>query len=115
MWVFEEILPCGEKLTDAINRTNENVKYLLGIKLGHNVVAGPDLENVAWIKYATVDSNRFTAMAISNIALADIDVPKSFLESFPKNVKGSLGDLIHWYICWKNIVKSIYGSDDTLQ
>ncbi|KAJ0758119.1 putative PRONE domain-containing protein [Helianthus annuus] len=49
----------------------------------------------AWIKYATVDSNRFTVMAISNIALADIGVPKSFLESFPKNVKGSLGVLIH--------------------
>ncbi|KAF5783720.1 putative glycerol-3-phosphate dehydrogenase (NAD(+)) [Helianthus annuus] len=50
MWVFEEILPCGEKLTDAINRTNENVKYLLGIKLGHNVVAGPDLENFLIIR-----------------------------------------------------------------
>ncbi|KAF8028946.1 hypothetical protein BT93_E1579 [Corymbia citriodora subsp. variegata] len=45
MWVFEEILPSGEKLTDVINSTNENVKYLPGIKLGHNVVAIPDLEN----------------------------------------------------------------------
>lgn len=45
MWVFEEILPSGEKLTDVINRTNENVKYLPGIKLGSNVVADPDLEN----------------------------------------------------------------------
>ncbi|KAH0467068.1 hypothetical protein IEQ34_004306 [Dendrobium chrysotoxum] len=45
MWVFEEVLPCGEKLSDAINRTNENVKYLNGVKLGKNVVADPDLEN----------------------------------------------------------------------
>ncbi|KAM2014393.1 hypothetical protein ACFX16_045057 [Malus domestica] len=45
MWVFEETLPSGEKLTDAINRNNENVKYLPGIKLGKNVVADPDLEN----------------------------------------------------------------------
>ncbi|XP_023735218.1 glycerol-3-phosphate dehydrogenase [NAD(+)] [Lactuca sativa] len=45
MWVFEETLPSGEKLTDVINQTNENVKYLPGIKLGHNVVADPDLEN----------------------------------------------------------------------
>ncbi|KAJ9562467.1 hypothetical protein OSB04_007627 [Centaurea solstitialis] len=45
MWVFEETLPSGEKLTDVINRTNENVKYLPGIKLGSNVVADPDLEN----------------------------------------------------------------------
>ncbi|KAH1193595.1 Glycerol-3-phosphate dehydrogenase [NAD(+)] [Glycine max] len=33
MWVFEEKLPSGEKLTDVINKTNENVKYLPGIKL----------------------------------------------------------------------------------
>ncbi|CAN1153698.1 Glycerol-3-phosphate dehydrogenase [NAD(+)] [Linum perenne] len=45
MWVFEETLPSGEKLTDVINRTNENVKYLPGIKLGKNVIADPDLEN----------------------------------------------------------------------
>ncbi|KAI3501018.1 hypothetical protein L1887_36848 [Cichorium endivia] len=45
MWVFEETLPSGEKLTDVINDTNENVKYLPGIKLGRNVVADPDLEN----------------------------------------------------------------------
>ncbi|XP_014505350.1 glycerol-3-phosphate dehydrogenase [NAD(+)] isoform X2 [Vigna radiata var. radiata] len=45
MWVYEETLPSGEKLTDVINRTNENVKYLPGIKLGQNVVADPDLEN----------------------------------------------------------------------
>ncbi|KAL3829541.1 hypothetical protein ACJIZ3_018343 [Penstemon smallii] len=45
MWVFEEILPNGEKLTEVINRTNENVKYLPGIKLGRNVVADPNLEN----------------------------------------------------------------------
>ncbi|KAK1568092.1 hypothetical protein Q3G72_020473 [Acer saccharum] len=45
MWVFEETLPSGEKLSDVINRTNENVKYLPGIKLGKNVIADPDLEN----------------------------------------------------------------------
>ncbi|XP_064982372.1 glycerol-3-phosphate dehydrogenase [NAD(+)]-like [Musa acuminata AAA Group] len=45
MWVFEEILPGGEKLSKAINQTNENVKYLPGIKLGKNVIADPDLEN----------------------------------------------------------------------
>ncbi|KAG8501505.1 hypothetical protein CXB51_003802 [Gossypium anomalum] len=43
--VFEETLQNGEKLTDAINRTNENVKYLPGIKLGKNVIADPDLDN----------------------------------------------------------------------
>ncbi|KAI3950323.1 hypothetical protein MKW92_025810 [Papaver armeniacum] len=51
MWVFEETLPNGEKLTDIINTTNENIKYLPGIKLGHNVVADPDLEHAATIGY----------------------------------------------------------------
>ncbi|XP_015579541.2 glycerol-3-phosphate dehydrogenase [NAD(+)] isoform X1 [Ricinus communis] len=45
MWVFEETLPSGEKLSDVINRTNENVKYLPGIKLGKNVIADPDIDN----------------------------------------------------------------------
>ncbi|GFP94096.1 glycerol-3-phosphate dehydrogenase [NAD(+)] [Phtheirospermum japonicum] len=45
MWVYEEILPNGEKLSQVINRSNENVKYLPGIKLGKNVIANPDLEN----------------------------------------------------------------------
>ncbi|XP_020252155.1 glycerol-3-phosphate dehydrogenase [NAD(+)]-like [Asparagus officinalis] len=45
MWVFEEVLPTGDKLTDKINQINENIKYLPGIKLGKNVVADPNLEN----------------------------------------------------------------------
>lgn len=45
MWVFEETLANGEKLSEVINQTNENVKYLPGIKLGKNVVADPDLEH----------------------------------------------------------------------
>lgn len=71
MWVYEEILPCGEKLSEHINRTKVprtfatvtaslsrilcidcplfilqvNAKYLPKIHLGDNVVADPDLEN----------------------------------------------------------------------
>ncbi|XP_010912925.1 glycerol-3-phosphate dehydrogenase [NAD(+)] isoform X1 [Elaeis guineensis] len=45
MWVYEETLHTGEKLSEVINQTNENVKYLPGIKLGNNVIADPDLEN----------------------------------------------------------------------
>eukprot|EP00887_Chlorella_sp_A99_P008019 scaffold12.g8019.t1 len=65
MWVYEETLPDGRKLTDAINEAHENVKYLpgerapaqqsavpnrrrcsllAGHELGDNVVACPDLE-----------------------------------------------------------------------
>ncbi|KAG8376965.1 hypothetical protein BUALT_Bualt09G0119200 [Buddleja alternifolia] len=38
------------------------------------------------------------AMAINNSALAEIEIPDSYLESLPKNGKASLGDLIHRYI-----------------
>ncbi|KAL0347369.1 UNVERIFIED_CONTAM: Rop guanine nucleotide exchange factor 7 [Sesamum calycinum] len=38
------------------------------------------------------------AMAINNTALAEMDVPESYLEALPKNGKASLGDLIHRYI-----------------
>lgn len=44
MWVFEEFIS-GEKLTELINKSHENVKYLPGIKLPSNVVATPSLED----------------------------------------------------------------------
>lgn len=37
MWVFEEMVN-GSKLTEIINTTHENVKYLPGHKLPENVV-----------------------------------------------------------------------------
>eukprot|EP00934_Nitzschia_sp_Nitz4_P002424 Nitzschia sp. Nitz4//scaffold43_size134323//14517//15931//NITZ4_003278-RA/size134323-snap-gene-0.76-mRNA-1//-1//CDS//3329551885//2419//frame0 len=46
MWVFEEMVTVdGEtrKLTELINTRHENVKYLPGIQLPHNVVAESDL------------------------------------------------------------------------
>jgi hypothetical protein len=39
-------LPQGRKLTEVINETHENPKYLPGISLGDNVIADPNLENV---------------------------------------------------------------------
>ncbi|KAL2914271.1 glycerol-3-phosphate dehydrogenase [Polyrhizophydium stewartii] len=42
MWVFEEIVQ-GQRLTDIINTTHENVKYLPNVKLPENVVAVPEL------------------------------------------------------------------------
>jgi len=46
MWTFEEMIE-GKKLTEIINETHENVKYLPGIKLPENVVAVPDLVEAA--------------------------------------------------------------------
>ncbi|BAU01611.1 hypothetical protein VIGAN_11088000 [Vigna angularis var. angularis] len=73
MWVYEETLPSGEKLTDVINRTNENVKYLPGIKLGQNVVADPDLEN------AVRDSNMLVFVT-----------PHQFVEGICKRLVGKI-------------------------
>lgn len=38
MYVFEEVLN-GKKLTETINETHENIKYLPGHKLPENVVS----------------------------------------------------------------------------
>ncbi|XP_069668883.1 glycerol-3-phosphate dehydrogenase [NAD(+)], cytoplasmic isoform X2 [Periplaneta americana] len=46
MYVYEEMID-GKKLTEIINETHENVKYLPGIKLPPNVVAIPDVVEAA--------------------------------------------------------------------
>ncbi|XWS30433.1 hypothetical protein CRYUN_Cryun24cG0117200 [Craigia yunnanensis] len=73
MWVFEETLQSGEKLTDVINRTNENVKYLPGIKLGKNVIADPDLCN------AVKDANMLVFVT-----------PHQFMEGICKRLVGKV-------------------------
>jgi glycerol-3-phosphate dehydrogenase (NAD+) len=42
MWVYEEIVN-GRKLTEIINETHENVKYLPDIKIPENIIAVPDV------------------------------------------------------------------------
>lgn len=42
MWVYEEMVE-GRQLTDWINRSHVNPKYLPGITLPDNIVAVPDL------------------------------------------------------------------------
>ncbi|XWS40658.1 hypothetical protein CRYUN_Cryun17cG0014300 [Craigia yunnanensis] len=77
MWVFEETLQSGEKLADVINRTNEHVKYLPGIKLGKNVVADPDLDN------AVKDANMFVFV-----------IPHQFMDGICKRLVGKVrGDV----------------------
>jgi glycerol-3-phosphate dehydrogenase (NAD+) len=48
MWVYEEQVDFrGQKrnLSEVINEQHENIKYLKGIELPHNIVAVPDLES----------------------------------------------------------------------
>ncbi|XP_048612132.1 glycerol-3-phosphate dehydrogenase [NAD(+)] 1, chloroplastic-like isoform X2 [Brassica napus] len=73
MWVFEEVLPNGEKLTDVINKTNENANYLPGIKLGRNVVADPDLEN-----------------AVKEANMLVFVTPHQFMDGICKKLKGKI-------------------------
>ncbi|GJM91764.1 hypothetical protein PR202_ga08174 [Eleusine coracana subsp. coracana] len=73
MWVFEEILPTGNKLSESINRENENCKYLPGIKLGPNVIADPDLES------AVKDANMLVFVT-----------PHQFVEGICKKLVGKL-------------------------
>ncbi len=53
MYVHEEMID-GKPLTEIINQTNENVKYLPGAKFTPNVVADPDLASA--LKGATMIS-----------------------------------------------------------
>ncbi|KAL6424235.1 hypothetical protein ACFW04_009817 [Cataglyphis niger] len=46
MYVYEEIID-GKKLTEIINETHENVKYLPGHKIPENVIAIPDVAEAA--------------------------------------------------------------------
>lgn len=46
MWVHEELVD-GRKLTEIINETHENIKYLPGHVLPSNVVAIPELDEAA--------------------------------------------------------------------
>ncbi|CAI8612272.1 unnamed protein product [Vicia faba] len=73
MWVYEETLPNGKKLSDVINQTNENVKYLPGVKLGKNVVADPDLTN-----------------AVKNANLLVFVTPHQFMEGVCKRLQGKI-------------------------
>ncbi|KAG0565971.1 hypothetical protein KC19_7G027800 [Ceratodon purpureus] len=73
MWVFEETLPSGEKLTDVINKNKENVKYLPNVNLGSNIVADPSLEST--VKDAT---------------MLVFCTPHQFVESICKQLKGKV-------------------------
>ncbi|XP_028126385.1 glycerol-3-phosphate dehydrogenase [NAD(+)]-like isoform X1 [Camellia sinensis] len=76
MWVYEEVLPSGDKLSEVINQTNENVKYLPGIKLGNNVVAVPDLEHA---EFAVRDANMLVFVT-----------PHQFMEGICKRISGKI-------------------------
>ncbi|XP_037945667.1 glycerol-3-phosphate dehydrogenase [NAD(+)], cytoplasmic-like isoform X2 [Teleopsis dalmanni] len=72
MYVYEEVVN-GRKLTEIINDTHENVKYLPGHKLPENVVAVPDLVEAA-----------------KNSDILIFVVPHQFIPSFCKTLLGKI-------------------------
>nr|prf glycerol phosphate dehydrogenase [Drosophila virilis] len=72
MFVYEEMID-GKKLTEIINETHENVKYLKGHKLPTNVVAVPDLVEAA-----------------KNADILIFVVPHQFIPNFCKQLLGKI-------------------------
>ncbi|XP_071787819.1 glycerol-3-phosphate dehydrogenase 1-like protein [Asterias amurensis] len=70
MWVFEEMIE-GKKLTEIINTTHENVKYLKGYKIPENVVAIPDAKD-----------------AVKGANIIVFVIPHQFIERICKDIQG---------------------------
>lgn len=85
MWVFEEEIQ-GQKLSDIINTTHENVKYLPDIKLPENIIANPDL----------VDTVKDADLLIFNI-------PHQFLPSVCKQLAGNVKPHVRAISCLKGL------------
>lgn len=73
MWVFEEQVN-GKPLTQIINQTHINVKYLPNIDLGENVYAEPDL-----------------CVALRDATALVVVLPHQFLRKMLEQMKNALG------------------------
>lgn len=76
MWVFEEQID-GKNLSEIINETHENVKYLPGVKLPENVIAEPNLEK-----------------AVTGATLLVFVMPHQFLPKTVPNMKVCAGPVL---------------------
>ena len=72
MWVHEEEVD-GRKLTEIINSDHENVKYLQGVELPHNLHAVPDVLEV-----------------VKDAAILVFVLPHQFLPGLLKTIKGAV-------------------------
>ncbi|KAK9469887.1 NAD-dependent glycerol-3-phosphate dehydrogenase N-terminus-domain-containing protein [Lipomyces arxii] len=85
MWVFEELID-GEKLTAIVNTQHENVKYLPGVKLPHNLIAVPDLVDAA-----------------ADADLLVFNVPHQFLPRICKQLQGKVAPTVRAVSCIKGV------------
>ena len=99
MWVFEENVEINkdsphhssdfsgtQKLTDVINKKHENIKYLPGINLPHNLHANPDL----------VDAVKDSTILVFNL-------PHQFIVRTCQNIKGKVLPYARGVSCIKGV------------
>ncbi|KAJ6116024.1 hypothetical protein N7523_006441 [Penicillium sp. IBT 18751x] len=99
MWVFEETveitkdsphysadLQGAQKLTEVINRTNENVKYLPDIRLPANLHANPSLED-----------------AVKDCTLLVFNLPHQFILKTCESIKGKILPYARGISCIKGV------------
>lgn len=85
VWVFEEQVN-GRNLTEIINEDHENVKYLPGVKLPHNLVADPNLIHV-----------------VEDADLIVFNIPHQFLHNIVKQIKGKVQPHARAISCLKGL------------
>jgi glycerol-3-phosphate dehydrogenase (NAD+) len=72
MWIFEEDYE-GKPLSQVINETHENPRYLPGIQLGDNVIAEPNIDK-----------------AMKGATALVLVLPHQFLRGVLKQLKGKV-------------------------
>lgn len=85
MWVFEEQID-GRKLTDLINEKHENVKYLPGIALPHNIIANPSIQD-----------------AVKDSTILIFNLPHQFIKGLCKQIKGVILPYARGISCIKGV------------
>lgn len=99
MWVFEENIEISkdsphydpanagpQKITEVINRTHENVKYLPGIRLPDNLHANPSLED-----------------AVKNSTILVFNLPHQFIHKTCESIKGKILPYARGISCIKGV------------
>jgi glycerol-3-phosphate dehydrogenase (NAD+) len=99
MWVLEEMIEqedgSSKKLSEIINETHENVKYLHGIELPPNVRAVPDLKEAAsgahvfvWVlPHQFIARTAKTVKEVLGLASVSISMVKGGIDIDPKGLK----------------------------
>ena len=73
MWVYEEVLADGRRLSQVINERHENVRYLPGIPLPDNIIAVTDL-----------------VQTVEDASLLVFVMPHQFVKKTCETIKGRL-------------------------